>query len=104
MQSGDPDRMNWRDIFITTKGGKQKVISAKNIPIFDQDLMISTVWDETDRYWAEHTLKKSNERFHLATQAITDAIFDWNILGKKNLLGKRLPSSLWLSRRYGICA
>lgn len=88
MQSGDPSRMQWQDIFITTQDGKQRVVSAKNIPILDQDLMISTVWDETDRYWAEQTLKKSNERFHLATEAITDAIFDWNILGKKIFWGK----------------
>ncbi|TDK47272.1 PAS domain-containing protein [Algoriphagus formosus] len=88
MQSGDPNRMQWQDIFITTQDGKQRVVSAKNIPILDQDLMISTVWDETDRYWAEQTLKKSNERFHLATEAITDAIFDWNILGKKIFWGK----------------
>lgn len=88
MQSGDPSRMQWQEIFITTQDGNQRVVSAKNIPILDQDLMISTVWDETDKYWAEQTLKKSNERFHLATEAITDAIFDWNILGKKIFWGK----------------
>ncbi|WP_297335011.1 PAS domain-containing protein [Algoriphagus sp.] len=88
INSGDRERMEWKEISITTEKGEKRIISAKNIPLWDQDLMISTVIDETDRYWAEQALKISNERFHLATQAITDAIFDWNILGKKIFWGK----------------
>lgn len=82
IQSGDPKRMIWKNIPITTENGKELIISAKNIPLPEQDLMISTVIDETDRYWAEHSLRTSNERFHLATQAVSDAIWDWDI--KKN--------------------
>lgn len=84
IQSGDPERMVWKNIPITTQAGKERIISAKNIPLPDQDLMISTVIDETDRYWAEHSLRTSNERFHLATQAVSDAIWDWDI--KKNTI------------------
>lgn len=65
-----------------TQSGKEKIITAKNIPLPEQDIMISTVMDETDRFWAEHSLITSNERFHLATQAVSDAIWDWDI--KKN--------------------
>ncbi|OOG76526.1 PAS domain S-box protein [Algoriphagus sp. A40] len=80
--SGDLEKMVWNNIHITTENGKERIISAKNIPLPEQDLMISTVIDETDRYWAEHSLRTSNERFHLATQAVSDAIWDWDI--KKN--------------------
>ncbi len=79
IKSGHPERMFWKDIPITIKDGTQRIISAKNIPISDLDIMISTVTDETDRYWAEHSLRVSNERFHLATQAVSDAIWDWDI-------------------------
>ncbi|RIW14979.1 PAS domain S-box protein [Algoriphagus lacus] len=82
IQSGDPERMIWKNIPITTQTGEERIITAKNIPLPEQDLMISTVIDETDRYWAEHSLRTSNERFHLATQAVSDAIWDWDI--KKN--------------------
>ncbi|HSF53468.1 MAG TPA: PAS domain-containing protein [Algoriphagus sp.] len=82
IQSGDPERMIWKNIPIATENGTDRIISAKNIPLPEQDLMISTVIDETDRYWAEHSLRTSNERFHLATQAVSDAIWDWDI--KKN--------------------
>lgn len=82
IQSGDPERMIWKNIPIMTQSGKEKIITAKNIPLPEQDIMISTVMDETDRFWAEHSLITSNERFHLATQAVSDAIWDWDI--KKN--------------------
>lgn len=77
--SKDPDRMSWNGISITTKEGKTKIISAKNIPLFDQGLMISTVIDETERFRAEKDLEKSNERFLYATNAVSDAIWDWNM-------------------------
>lgn len=79
LQSGDAERMSWKDIKIIIQSGEQRIISAKNIALPELDLMISTVINETDRYWAEQSLKRSNERFHLATQAVSDAIWDWDI-------------------------
>ncbi len=88
IQSGNPDKMTWKDIPIQTQTGQTKFVSAKNIPIPELNLMISTVLDETDRYWAEHSLRSSNERFHLATQAVSDAIWDWNVEKKEIFWGK----------------
>src|SRR5690606_22374522 len=34
LQSGDPNRMNWEGVKITTKKGKQRIINAKNIPLY----------------------------------------------------------------------
>jgi PAS domain S-box-containing protein len=79
IQSGIPERMKWKNIAITTQTGEERIINGKNILFPDQDLMISTVMDDTDRYWAEHALRTSNERFHLATQAVSDAIWDWDV-------------------------
>lgn len=88
IQSGNPDQMAWKDIPIQTQTGQIKYVSAKNIPIPELNLMISTVLDETDRYWAEHSLRTSNERFHLATQAVSDAIWDWDVKKKEIFWGK----------------
>ena len=66
--SGDPDRMQWDGIEITTKSGQKKIVNAKNIPLFDQDLMISTVVDVT----AEK--ENENERIRLL-ESISDAFF-----------------------------
>jgi len=48
--SGDPARMRWEDLPLLTRAGAQRYISASNIPLPDQDLMISTVQDVTERH------------------------------------------------------
>jgi len=79
ISSGDPERMFWNGITISTKDEKEKFVNAKNIPVPDLDLMISIVIDDTDRYLAEQALKMSNERFKLISEATNDAIWDWDL-------------------------
>ena len=78
MSSKDPERMNWEGITITTQNGTKKIINAKNIPIYDQNVMISTVVDVTEKFIAQKSLLLSNERYHYATLATSDAIWDWD--------------------------
>ncbi len=88
--SGDPGRMQWNGIEITTKNGQKKIINAKNIPLFEQDLMISTVVDVT----AE---KESEEERIRLLESISDAFFaidsTWRFTyvnsEAENLLNKR---------------
>jgi PAS domain S-box-containing protein len=47
IRSGDPGRMMWNGIAVTTSTGDTRYVNAKNIPLFKQDLMISTVVDVT---------------------------------------------------------
>ncbi len=47
--SGDPERMHWEDIPITRKGEETRFIAAMNTPLPGKQLMISTVWDVTER-------------------------------------------------------
>lgn len=109
INSGDASRMEWKNMEITTQRGEHRIVTAKNIPLFEQNLMISTAIDVTDRYWAEHALRVSNERFHLATQAVSDAIWDWDMendyvfwaKGYKRLFGyveEQVPVNFWKSR------
>jgi len=62
IESGDPERMQWSGIEITTKTGLKKNVSAKNIPIVDQNLMISTVQDTTTQKKLERELIDSREK------------------------------------------
>ena len=62
MESGDPDRMSWEDMPITTQSGEQRFATAYNIPLIDQNLMMSTVQDTTLRKMAEDELKRHKER------------------------------------------
>lgn len=51
--SGDPKRMVWEDVPITRKGEETTYITARNIPLTENNLMISTVWDVTERKRSE---------------------------------------------------
>ncbi|REG87045.1 PAS domain-containing sensor histidine kinase [Algoriphagus antarcticus] len=88
VKSGVPERMSWKGIKINTKDGKEKIVNAKNIPVPDLNLMISTVSDDTDRYLAEQALKVSNDRFTLASEAVSDAIWDWDLEKDTIFLGQ----------------
>lgn len=48
VQSGVRERMQWNDVLITTSKGDERIVNARNIPIYDQHLMISTVLDVTN--------------------------------------------------------
>jgi PAS domain S-box-containing protein len=58
ISSGDPSRMHWDDISIQTKGKGKRWVSAVNIPILGQNMMVSTVQDVTERKQAEEDLKR----------------------------------------------
>lgn len=80
MASGNPDRMNWESVKITTKSGQERIINAKNIPLIEQNLMISSVLDVTEKALAEQKLLLSNERYQYVTKATFDVIWDWDLL------------------------
>ncbi len=69
-ESGDLERMYWVDIPITRKGKETTYISARNIPLLDKGLMISTVWDVTKRKKTEDSLRY----FKKAVESSSDAI------------------------------
>lgn len=53
----DPSKMIWENILPTAQNGEQRVVTAVNIPLFDQDLMISTAQDVTEKYKANEALQ-----------------------------------------------
>ena len=61
--SGNPDQMQWKGIRVTTQEGKERIVNAKNIPLYDQNLMISTVVDVTEQKELEHQLRESEEKY-----------------------------------------
>ena len=63
IQSGDISRMHWEDCIVTHKDGSTHIINAVNIPLAEQNTMVSTVIDITGRKRAEDELRESEERF-----------------------------------------
>lgn len=60
--SGNPERMHWKDIPITRKGEETTYVNAFNIQVPGKSLMISTVWDITERKQSELLILESQER------------------------------------------
>ena len=60
--SGDPDRMHWENIFVTRKDGTQRVVNAVNIPLVEQNTMVSTVSDITELNKTQNALLMSKEK------------------------------------------
>ncbi len=72
--SGDPEKMWWKDIPITRNGQIVAYISAGNIPISENNLMISTVLDVTNRVKTEQALQESETRFQRMLKVIPDMV------------------------------
>ncbi|TVR77760.1 MAG: PAS domain S-box protein [Chitinophagaceae bacterium] len=81
IKSRDLERMNWEGVTITTKEGKKKIITAKNIPLYEQNLMISTVLDITNQKKAEEELRKSESRFRGVIDSQTNYILRTDLEG-----------------------
>ncbi len=94
IESGDPERMEWKNIEITTSKGENKVIDAKNIPLSSQDLMISTVTDITVSHAISKELTAMNERYKFVTRATSDTIWDRNLLDKALFWGENYTKNL----------
>ena len=74
MESGDPDRMIWEDMPITTKAGEKRFATAFNIPLLHQNLMISTVQDTTLRKKAEDEVRQNREHLEELVEKRTSAL------------------------------
>jgi PAS domain S-box-containing protein len=73
MASGDPGRMHWENIPVTTAGGEKKFVTATNIPLPEQDLMVSTVQDVTAQHRAEEARRESEYRFRSLVEQAGDS-------------------------------
>ncbi len=72
--SGDPERMHWDDVPIVREGQDTAYISAKNAVIPNSPLMISIVWDVTERKRVEDKLKESVSMLEATLEATADGI------------------------------
>lgn len=79
LTKGDSSIMEWKGIEAFTKDNQRLIININTIPIYEQDLVISTVVDETESHKNKADLKASNDRFQLVSKAAWETIYDWDI-------------------------
>ena len=78
LSSKNPERMHWKGVKITTHTGEERIINAKNIPVYDQNLMISTVVDVTERVEAQTRLAESEHNYRLLFQKSPQPMWIYN--------------------------
>ncbi|MBN2320088.1 MAG: PAS domain S-box protein [Acidobacteria bacterium] len=93
--SGRPDRMVWDSVKATTKKGESRFILAKNIPLYEQNLMISTVQDMTESRKLQEKLIQAQKLESIASLAGGIA-HDFNnilsaVIGYAELVQSELP-------------
>lgn len=95
INSKDPSRMHWENIIATTKKGQKKIINAVNIPLLEQNVMVSTVMDVTEMKNAEAELEQHrNHLEELVRQRTAE-------LEEKNNQLERM-NQLFVGREYRI--
>lgn len=77
IQSRDPERMIWNNIIITRNTGEKRIVNAKNIPLYDQNLMISTVMDVTNEYQQASEIQRTKANLRALVNGIHDII--WSV-------------------------
>jgi PAS domain-containing protein len=77
IQSRDPERMVWNNIVITMRTGEKRIVNAKNIPLYDQNLMISTVMDVTNEYKQAEEIRRTKANQGALINGIQDMI--WSV-------------------------
>lgn len=75
IQTGEPEKMHWENIVITRKDGAQRIINAVNIPLYEQNTMVSTVTDVTDRWQAEADLRASEDRYRSFISQVSEGVY-----------------------------
>jgi PAS domain-containing protein len=84
IQSGDPERMVWNNVIITTRTGEKRIVNAKNIPLYDQNLMISTVLDVTKEYQQANEIRRTKTNQGALINGIQDMI--WSVDANLHLI------------------
>ena len=82
VMSGDPSRMQWENLNAITKRGEKRIILSHTIPLFDQDLIINTVLNTTERFKMTESLKEYEERYKALFDRSLDCISIYDIEGK----------------------
>lgn len=77
LQSGDPERMQWDNLKIVTSAGEEKYVHAYNIPVLEQNMMISTVQDVTAKKMAEDKIVRASDLLDEAQKIAQLGVFEY---------------------------
>ena len=76
----DPAKMVWKNLLPTTQTGEQRVVTVRGIPLFEQNLIISTAQDITEKQRANEALQFTRFSIDHANDMIYWVDFDGRIV------------------------
>jgi PAS domain S-box-containing protein len=71
VQSGDPRRMFWEDLPVTTSTGERRHVTVASFPVPGHNVLVTTVMDTTFRKIAELSMAEARKQAEQANQAKT---------------------------------
>ncbi len=71
IKTGDPEKMHWENIVVTRKDQKQRIVNAVNIPLMEQNTMVSTVMDITELQQIQKDLTLAKEKAEISNSLKT---------------------------------
>ena len=92
LSTGDPSKMRWNNVPIQLASGETRYVSIFNVPVEDQNLMVSAVQDVTEHVLVEEALRSSEERFRTLVERSAAAILIYD--GKKMIYANPAASVL----------
>ena len=72
MATGKPDRMIWQEVPITRAGQETRYVTARNIPLRQENMVVSMVWDVTEARRARETLEDHVKLFEKSMMATVE--------------------------------
>lgn len=83
ISSRDPSKMHWENSIVTHKNGSKHIVNAQNIPLYEQNIMVSTVVDVTEQKEYEKKLRENEALLHAAFDNSQAGITIADVLEKK---------------------
>lgn len=77
MNSGDVRRMRWENVPIPLPSGETRHVTAVNILVPEQNLVVATVWDVTEQVRAKAALQESKTQIAAVINSTDD--FVWSV-------------------------
>jgi PAS domain S-box-containing protein len=81
MTSGDASRMHWENVPVRSATGEIRYIAAMNIPVPEENVVVSTVQDVTEHVRAQEALRASEKRFRQVTELVSDFVWEVDATG-----------------------
>ncbi|MFD2033747.1 ATP-binding protein [Belliella marina] len=96
----DPSRMMWNNVEITTKAGEKRTVTAKSILVPDQNLVISTVIDDTENKRYQAAILKKSKYLESISKIVESLLVyeDWGFVLQESL--SELGSVMDVDRAY----